>query len=153
MLTSMARRMLAEQQSCQLLSSHAIKVRMIHCNHHIAMLSWFQNQMRFRAGMNPALDKERQKHMTNNEAFTAGVKATINGNKEHGWGVEDSVNVIGDILANETGADKKDLEPLLALIKPLINPSAFRQVLESKKILNESKGKKRNSALNDLLKF
>ena len=69
--------------------------------------------------------------MTNQEAFKSAVKAQINGDVKHGWGVEDSLMVALAVVANENGADARDYgEEFKALIKKVINPSQFRQSVE-----------------------
>lgn len=92
--------------------------------------------------------------MTNKETMQAAIKGQINGNKQHGWGVNDSYNVMLSIIANETGAEKNDIdnEEFGKLIKSLINPSQFRQLLEKAGHLNETKEKKQKSAIDELLK-
>ena len=78
--------------------------------------------------------------MKNNEAAQAAIKARIAGNKNHGWGVEDSYAVVLAIVACETGAEPKDLDSpeFGALIKQLINPSQFRQKLETANVLEKT---------------
>lgn len=61
--------------------------------------------------------------------FQQAVKAQIGGDKHHGWGADDSFAVIDSLCEVEPEA-----EPF---IRAVINPSAFRQVLESQKLLNE----------------
>ena len=91
--------------------------------------------------------------MTNKEAMSAAIKSQIKGDKNHGWGQDDSYVVLLAIIANETGADAKELDhgEFGHLIKNLINPSAFRQALEKAGVLNETKGKREKSALKSLL--
>ena len=88
--------------------------------------------------------------MTAQEQFAASVKQRINGDKNHGWGVDDSTEVILAVIANETGTTRNDLDGVANIIKGLVNPSAFRQQLENNGILN--KGEKRtNKGLASLL--
>lgn len=83
--------------------------------------------------------------MTREEAFKATVEARINGDKNHGWGVEDSLAVIVKLVENEVG-EAPD-EAWQALARSVINPSAFRQRLEAKKLLNEQpKGTRKGTA-------
>jgi hypothetical protein len=71
--------------------------------------------------------------------FIAAVDAQIGGNKDHGWGGDDSWAVIDSLLNVEPEA-----EPY---IRAVINPSAFRQTLEGAKKLNEApKGTRRSKA-------
>lgn len=87
--------------------------------------------------------RESNDMATNNEAWQSAVKAQINGDKQHGWGQQDSIAVIQAVLCNETGSSAEDLKPLMALIEPLVNPSAFRQKLESQGVLAKSEKKQR----------
>jgi len=91
--------------------------------------------------------------MTTKEAFANAVKARINGNKQHGWGVEDSYAAILAVVAAETGSEVKDLDtPEFGhIIKAVINPSQFRQSLESNGVLDKSEGKKQNATLKGLM--
>lgn len=84
------------------------------------------------------------------EAFQNAIKTAINGDKNHGWGANDSLAVIMAVIAEETGTSKEDLQGIEPLIKAVINPSAFRQTLESKGVLNKSNGV-RSSAMKGLL--
>jgi hypothetical protein len=73
--------------------------------------------------------------------FADAVKAQIGGNKDHGWGADDSMAVIDQLIAEnvaEITAAKGLPEELSGFIKGVINPSQCRQRLESKKILNKS---------------
>lgn len=84
---------------------------------------------------------------TPKETFQTAVKAQINGDRKHGWGVEDSLAIIIALLADETGATaddiKKDSAEMVACIKSVINPSAFRQKLEAKGgLLDEAESKR-----------
>ena len=96
--------------------------------------------------------------MTNQEAMAGAIKARINGDKNHGWGVEDSLFVILSIVANELGAEVSEYQKdegkanFADLIKSTINPSQFRQILEGKGILAKSEKKERTkNAIDDLL--
>lgn len=74
------------------------------------------------------------------EVFQKAVKKRINGNKDHGWGVEDSLSVIIELVADNAGVEPKDLEAdpeFIEAIRNVVNPSAFRQRLENAGILNK----------------
>lgn len=58
--------------------------------------------------------------MTRNETFAKAIKDRINGNKNHGWGSDDSTEVIMAMLENETGA-RSDNE-FASFIKAVVNP-------------------------------
>lgn len=79
------------------------------------------------------------------------VKAQVGQNREHGWGQADSMVAIKAILAEEIGSDPDAM--LLEAIDHVVNPSAFRQKLESVKrsdgetILQKHEGKKRDRTL------
>lgn len=76
------------------------------------------------------------------QTFQASVAKRINKDKDHGWGVEDSLAVVIDLLIDETGSEEiRENKELVAAVKEVINPSQFRQKLESAKILNKSKTK------------
>lgn len=95
---------------------------------------------------------EKAKHVNPYEkALWKAVKAQVGMNREHGWGQADSMAAITEILTEEIG-DKPDAM-LLAAIDHVVNPSAFRQKLESVKrsdgqtILQKHEGKKRDRTL------
>jgi len=76
--------------------------------------------------------------------FKASVETQINGDKQHGWGAKDSLAVVEDLLAEFAGeyAVKENAairDAVHRAIGKVINPSAFRQKLESKKMLDASK--------------
>lgn len=77
------------------------------------------------------------------ETFQKAVKARINGDKQHGWGVDDSLAVIVALLEDETGqANYPAANPdLIAAFKEVINPSQFRQKMETAGFLAKSEGK------------
>ena len=82
------------------------------------------------------------------QKFQAAVLARIGGNKNHGWGGEDSLTVIlaivKDFYSDAKMAGKEIDGDAKEQIKSLVNPSAYRQVLEDQKVLNESvKGSKK----------
>ena len=79
------------------------------------------------------------------ETFAASVDAQLNGDKDHGWGATDSLAVIDDMLAEfaeaYAGADETSVAIVEALkqgMGKVINPSVFRQKLESKGKLNKA---------------
>lgn len=79
------------------------------------------------------------------ETFKASVESQINGDRKHGWGAKDSTNVIID-LASEFGGELSG-EVATAFeqcVAKVVNPSAFRQYLESAKVnkLDKSDGRK-----------
>ena len=76
------------------------------------------------------------------KAFQAAVEGQIGENVNHGWGAEDSAAAIEAIVAEDasiSAAEGGELakyspsDPAMLLIKKVINPSAFRQVLEGAK--------------------
>jgi hypothetical protein len=92
-----------------------------------------------------------RKQMKAQEKFQEQIKTQINGDKNHGWGADDSVAVILAVVAEETGTDVSDLSGIIPLIKAVVNPSQFRQSLESKSILNKAASGVRASAIKSLL--
>lgn len=68
------------------------------------------------------------------EAFQASVLAQIP-NKDAGWGQAQSLAVAKAMFKECTGEDMP--ADLASCIGNIINPSAFRQVLEKQKLLNE----------------
>ena len=87
------------------------------------------------------------------EVAKAAVIAAIGGDKNHGWGVDDSVEVIESILAEDASLAPADLlankytpsEEAMSLVKQFINPSAFRQILEGKLLAEPVKKDKKAS--------
>lgn len=86
--------------------------------------------------------------------FQQTVKSQINGDKKHGWGVEDSLEVIIALIAEETGATVADLKEasakLIEEIRLVVNPSQFRQRLETAGSLEKTEVK-RNKTLKGVL--
>lgn len=76
------------------------------------------------------------------EVASRAVKAQINGNKDHGWGQDDSLAVIKALWEDNCG--KPMDEGYAKAVARFINPSACRQWLESDKValLNKSGTKK-----------
>ena len=87
------------------------------------------------------------------ETMKESIAAQIDGNRQHGWGQTDSMEVINDLLsefaptwAEPQSEDRKAvIEAVLAGINQLVNPSACRQWLESKDQLAKSEGRKSKS--------
>lgn len=75
------------------------------------------------------------------ETFRESVKAQINDDRQHGWGIEDSRNVIVDVICEDASAHNEEKpeqayspsKEAVELMARVINPSAFRQRLESAK--------------------
>jgi hypothetical protein len=71
-------------------------------------------------------------------AFNAVVNAQIGGDKQHGWGNKDSMAVIESIVAEDAALNDGDVKQFtlsdeaMRIIALVVNPSAFRQQLESK---------------------
>jgi hypothetical protein len=86
------------------------------------------------------------------ELVQTAVRGIVNGDKNHGWKQGDSLAAIEDVVANDVAtffeqpnADMTKYvlsDDAVAAINAFINPSAFRQVLETAKIINESADKK-----------
>lgn len=72
------------------------------------------------------------------EVLKAAIAKQINGDKNHGWGVDDSTEVIMQVVANETGTSIENLADIRPLIRSMVNPSQARQILENAKLLNEA---------------
>ena len=68
--------------------------------------------------------------------FLDAVKTRIAGNKDHGWGVDDSMAVIKALWEDNTGEAMDSLYE--EQVKRVINPSAFRQRLEDAGALNKA---------------
>jgi hypothetical protein len=87
------------------------------------------------------------------QVLNRAIKARISSDKEHGWGIEDSLEVILALIADDSGADVKDIKEanasFVACIREVINPSQFRQKLGTANILN--KAEKRKEKSKDLL--
>lgn len=76
------------------------------------------------------------------EMFQKTVLTQINGDKNHGWGVEDCLTVVKAIVNDKNGKSLDDVS--WAQVKSMINPSQYRQILEDQKVLNLSpKGSKK----------
>ena len=77
--------------------------------------------------------------MTTKESFQRAVAKRINGDKNHGWGIEDSLAVVVDLLTDEGCEPTAECQ---CAIREVINPSQFRQKLETKGALNKQPSKK-----------
>ena len=94
------------------------------------------------------------------KVFADAIKAQIGGNRQHGWGQDDSFSVIDAVVAEDaTDAEKGKYsisDEARPLIERVINPSACRQWLESKEVNLLDKAKEpsrgRSSALSALFK-
>jgi len=70
--------------------------------------------------------------MTTKESFQRAVAKAIGGDKNHGWGVEDSMSVIKDLLNDEA---LEATPECLAAIREVINPAQFHQKLSKADLL------------------
>lgn len=76
------------------------------------------------------------------------IKERIGGDLKHGWGVEDSLALIIALWVDEVVDEPSDAKR--GWIKAVINPSAFRQMLEKKGALTPALTKSVNSILSGL---
>jgi hypothetical protein len=97
--------------------------------------------------MGQGRDHRKSYMATPSETYKATIKAQINGDKSHGWGVKDSMAVIAALWAEETGDAFP--EEIRKLVESVVNPSQFRQKLEAAGHLNPS-AKKVDALLTDL---
>jgi len=92
--------------------------------------------------------------------YVATVVAAIGSDREHGWGVADSMKVIAMVM-HELAEGTITVEEGTPFVESVVNPSAFRQKLEGpeaegkegtlKSLLEPSKRKERaKNTLNDL---
>jgi hypothetical protein len=87
------------------------------------------------------------------KAFVQSITSAIGGDKDHGWGIDDSCEVIETLIAEDGPDGYAPSEALMSYIKRVVNPSQFRQQLESAEQLNKSvKAEKRKAGLDSLLK-
>lgn len=75
------------------------------------------------------------------------VKSQIDGNRKHGWGKDDSMAVVETLIMADHAVITKNKAAsveLLFFIDKVVNPSAFRLVLESKAValLDKQESKK-----------
>ena len=69
------------------------------------------------------------------ETMKSSIDAVIGDDKNHGWGQNDSMAVVGDLLAEfAPEMDNEVRQAVLAGINQVVNPSACRQWLESEKV-------------------
>ena len=86
-------------------------------------------------------------------AFNGAVMGQVGSDRKHGWGVDDSCVVIESLIAEVLPEGETPSDEMMKLIKLVVNPSAFRQRLESAKrpdgqsVLAESKGKREKVTL------
>jgi hypothetical protein len=107
-------------------------------------------------GNPPGIIKKMKTKQDVIETRRESIKAQINGNRQHGWGQNDSLAVISDILAEHGGSFAKDApmpesaeirEAVIGCLGKLVNPSACRQWLESGEVnlLDKVEGGKRQA--------
>ena len=82
------------------------------------------------------------------EVAKATVLSQINGNREHGWGLDDSLSVIESVIAEDcslAGDASKEVpsEEAIALVRQFIVPSAFRQTIEGVLLAEPEKKEKK----------
>lgn len=70
---------------------------------------------------------------TAKQVFLASVSARVAGDRNHGWGAEDSLAVIKALFGASKGTWTDEVG---GLVKTVINPSQFRQALEDSDVLN-----------------
>jgi len=75
------------------------------------------------------------------ETYQNAVKKAINGNKDHGWGKEDSMLVIEALFLKATGEEMTPEHR--AMVASVVNPSAARQAFAKAGLLNEETKKQR----------
>jgi hypothetical protein len=72
------------------------------------------------------------------KVFVEAIKGAIGGNRQHGWGQADSMDVIDAVVAEDAAdapAGKYSIsDEARPFIERVINPSACRQWLESKEV-------------------
>lgn len=102
------------------------------------------------------MTKEQKAALT--KTFWDAVKSAIGGNKDHGWGKEDSLEVIETVIAEDASISEAEKgkyilsEEAMALVEAVVNPSQFRQTLESKDCgLLEKTESKRKGVMKALL--
>lgn len=66
--------------------------------------------------------------------------ARINGDKQHGWGTQDQLEIVMTAIAHDCGGERKDYVDgeLETIIREQLNGSAFRQRLVAAKLLDET---------------
>lgn len=97
--------------------------------------------------------KDEVKKKRLGQMFWTLVKDRIGGDRQHGWGIEDSMHVVEQLTAEDLPDGLVLSEECLALLRLTINQSAMRQQLESPRVnlLDKSeKATKRTSSLADI---
>ena len=75
------------------------------------------------------------------DTYQQAVKSAINGDKNHGWGKEDSMAVIQALHVEANG---KEMTPEhYAMVASVVNPSAARQAFAKAGLLNEETKKQK----------
>lgn len=86
------------------------------------------------------------------KVFQDAAKAAIGGDRKHGWGLEDSAEVIETIIAEDAKDSKyTPSDEAMKLIRLVINPSQARQAFEAAGLLDESKQKRTSKGLKALM--
>lgn len=100
-------------------------------------------------GNKPLAFLERWKPMQDLKSlFASAVKDRVGSDPNHGWGVDDSAYVIETLVTECMPDGTAAPDDLMGLIRHVINPSAFRQILEKQKrpdgtpVLKPSEGKR-----------
>ena len=75
------------------------------------------------------------------ETYQQAVKQAINGDKNHGWGKEDSMLVIQALFLKATGEEMSAEHR--AMVGSVVNPSAARQAFAKAGLLNEETKKQK----------
>lgn len=84
---------------------------------------------------------QEQKRENMKEAYQNAVKNAIGGNKDHGWGKEDSMLVIQALYLKATGEEMTPEHK--AMVASVVNPSAARQAFAKAGLLNEETKKQK----------
>ena len=84
-------------------------------------------------------------------AMGQAITAAIGGDKKHGWGIDDSVEVIETLIAEDAPDGYAPSDELMSLIREVVNPSQFRQKLEAEKMLEAPERKRNKSVLKSVL--
>lgn len=81
------------------------------------------------------------------DAYKASVEAAINGDKEHGWGKEDSMVVIAACakVLCQSPNDETTMNEFLAAVANVVNPSAARQMFAKAGLLTKETAKERTA--------
>lgn len=88
------------------------------------------------------MSAEKKKEDPLGKAAWQAIKDAIKGDRKHGWGVDDSMQVIESLIAEDGPDGYAPSDRCLELIRSVVNPSAFRQQLESKEVNLLDKPKK-----------